>query len=618
MILRVTGGRTLPTEIVQQVVVKTDGVPLFVEELTKTVLESGFLREADGAYELTAPLPPLAIPATLHDSLMARLDRLSTVKTVAQLGATIGRAFAYKVLQAVAPLDEATLQQGLRHLVEAELVYQRGLPPQATYMFKHALIQDAAYQSLLRSTRQQYHLRIAQVLEVQFPETAETQPELLAHHYTEAGIGEQAVMYWQRAGERAGEHSASVEAIQHFTQGLAVLKTLARTPECLQQELLLQNALGPILMATRGWSSPEVEATYARARELCEQVGETPQRFPALMGVSTYYLARGQLRQACELREQLLALAQCQQDSNCLPQAHVALGTILFWRGAFSQACSHLEQGLRLSAQAPSSVLGAAGDELEVNSRRVLALALWVLGYPEQALQRIHEAVTWARQLSHAFSLAFALSGVALIHQHRREARATAEQAEAVIAMAHEHEFPRWGALGAILHGWACAEQGQTVEGIAQLRQGAMEWRSQGQELTRPYQLALLAHAHSHIGEVAEGLHVLTEAFALIDSTEESWCEAELYRLKGDLLLAQSVENHAAAHTCFQQALVVARRQQAKSWELRAAPSLASLWQQQGKRIGAYELLAPIYGWFTEGFDTADLQEAKALLEALT
>jgi predicted ATPase len=336
------------------------------------------------------------------------------------------------------------------------------------------------------------------------------------------------------------------------------------------------------------------------------------------MGVSSYYLARGQLRQACELREQLLTLAQCQQDANCLAQAQVALGTILFWRGAFCQACSHLEQGLHLSEQAPSSALGAAGDALEVNSLRMLALALWILGYPDQALQRSHEAVTWARQLSHAFSLAFALSGVALIHLHRREARATAEQAEALIAMAREHEFPRWGAVGAILHGWACAEQGQTVEGIAQIRQGALVWRSQGQELTRPHHLALLAHAHSHIGEVAEGLHALTEAFALMESTEESWCEAELYRLKGELLRAQSAENYAAAHTCFQQALVVARCQQAKSWELRAAMSLSRLWQQQGKRAEAYALLAPIYGWFTEGFDTADLREAKALLEELS
>jgi predicted ATPase len=361
-----------------------------------------------------------------------------------------------------------------------------------------------------------------------------------------------------------------------------------------------------------------VEATYARARELCEQVGETPQRFPALMGVSTYYMARGQVRQACELREQLLALAQRQQDPDCLPQAHVALGTILFWRGAFSQAYSHLEQGLRFYEQEPSRTLAPAGDDLGVSSRRVMALALWVLGYPEQALQRSHEALTQARQLSHAFSLAFGLSFAAMLHQYRREAYATSEQAEAVIEMAREHGFPRWEALGAILRGWARAEQGQGEEGIAQIRQGVAAWRGQGQELTRPYHLALLAQAHSHIGQVAEGLHILAEALALVDSTEEGWCEAELYRLKGKLLLAQSAEHHAAAETCFQQALAVARHQQAKSLELRAAMSLSRLWQQQGKRQEACRLFAPIYGWFTEGFDTTDLQEAKALLEELS
>lgn len=276
MVGRVVGGKALPPEVVEQIVAKTDGVPLFVEELTKAVLESGLLREGEERYELTGPLPPLAIPATLHDSLMARLDRLATVKDVAQLGATIGRTFAYELLQAVSPLDEVTLQHGLRQLVEAELVYQRRVPPQATYTFKHALIQDAAYQSLLRSTRQQYHQRIAQVLVSQFPETAETQPELLAQHYTEAGLSAQAIPYWQRAGQRASERSAHVEAMAHLTRGLEVLNTLPDTPERTQQELVLQTTLGPALLATKGYAAPEVGQVYARAQELCQQVGETP------------------------------------------------------------------------------------------------------------------------------------------------------------------------------------------------------------------------------------------------------------------------------------------------------------------------------------------------------
>jgi predicted ATPase len=341
MIVRVTGDKALPPEVVEQIVAKTDGVPLFVEELTKMVLESGLLREGEERYELTGPLPPLAIPATLHDSLMARLDRLATVKDVAQLGATIGRTFTYELLQAVSPLDAAVLQQGLRQLVEAELVYQRGLPPQATYTFKHALIQDAAYQSLLRSTRQQYHQRIAQVLEAQFPEMAETQPELLAQHYTAADCTEQAVVYWQQAGQRALERSAYQEAIQHLTHGLTLLSTLPETPARAQQELNLQIALGPALMNTKGQAAPEVERAYARTRELCQQVGDTPQLFPVLWGLWSFHHTGGKLQTARELGEHLLSLSHRIQDSSLRLEAHRALGGTLVYLGEFAAAMEH-------------------------------------------------------------------------------------------------------------------------------------------------------------------------------------------------------------------------------------------------------------------------------------
>jgi predicted ATPase len=294
MISHVAQSKALPTEVVEQVVVKTDGVPLFVEELTRMVLESGLLQEQEERYALTGLLPPLAIPATLHDSLMARLDRLATVKGLAQFGATLGREFSYALLQAVAPWDEGTLQRGLQQLVEAEFLYQQGLPPQATYVFKHALIQDAAYQSLLRSTRQQHHQRIAQVLAARFPETAETQLELLAHHYTEAGLREQALPYWQHAGQRAIQRSAHVEAVNHLTKGLAVLAALPDTAERTQHELVLQTTLGAALMAARGQGAPEVGQAYARARELCRQVGETPQLFPVLFGLWRFYLMRAE------------------------------------------------------------------------------------------------------------------------------------------------------------------------------------------------------------------------------------------------------------------------------------------------------------------------------------
>ena len=329
MVERVTGGKALPPEVVQQIVAKTDGVPLFVEELTKSVLESGVTVGATQA----SPLPPLAIPATLHDALMARLDRLSTVREIAQLGATLGREFSYELLQAVSPLDEGTLQHGLRQLVGAELVYQRGVAPQATYLFKHALIQDTAYQSLLKSTRQPYHRQIAQVLEERFPETVETQPELVAQHYTEAGLIAQALPYWQRAGERATQRSAYVEAVAHLTRGLEVLKALPDTPERTQHELTLQIALGNPLIATKSFGALEVEKVYARALELCRQVGETPQLFEALFGLCAFHIMRAEYQTARQLGEQLLTLAQRLQNPTFLMAAHHILGGILLYLG---------------------------------------------------------------------------------------------------------------------------------------------------------------------------------------------------------------------------------------------------------------------------------------------
>ncbi len=342
---RVAHGKALPAEVVEQVVAKTDGVPLFVEELTKMVLESGLLQEREERYELTGPLPPLAIPATLHDSLMARLDRLATVKGLAQLGATLGREFSYDLLQAVSPWDEGTLQRGLHQLVEAEFLYQQGLPPQATYLFKHALIQDAAYQSLLKSTRQQYHQRIAQVLEERFPETAETQPELLAHHYTRGGphrAGDGLLAAGRPAGHRALGES---EAISHLTTALALLRTLPPTPARTQQELLVQTTLGPALMAIKGQAAPEVEHAYARARELCQQLGETPQLFPVLLGLWRFYLVRGVCQTARELGEQLLRLAQRGHDPAQLLAAHQALAVTLFWQGECALAHTHRSKG---------------------------------------------------------------------------------------------------------------------------------------------------------------------------------------------------------------------------------------------------------------------------------
>jgi class 3 adenylate cyclase/predicted ATPase len=619
LVNRMTDGTTLPQEVLTQIVEKTDGVPLFVEEFTKSLLESGQLEAVDGHYELIGSLSTLAIPVTLQDSLMARLDRLMTGKVIAQLGATIGRQFSYALLQAVSQLDEEMLQHELGRLVEAEIVYQRGVPPQATYIFKHALIQDAAYESLLKSTRQHYHQCIAHVLEEHFPETTVMQPELLAHHCTEAGLIEQAVGYWHKAGQRASERSAHVEGISHLTQGLELLETLPETAERLQRNVNMSIALGVSLSATKGYGAPEVEQTYIRARQLCGRLDDPHQRFSLLRGLWVYYHVCAELQTAHTLGEQLLDFAQQAHNPVMLVVARNALGATLFYLGAVAAAHTHFTQSIALydpKQHRASTFL--YGDDAGVVCRSFDAWALWYLGYPDQGRAQSHEAVTLAQHVAHPFSLSFVLSYAAVFHLFRHEVRAVQERAEAVMKIAQEHGFPSWMAQGAMLCGWTLAQQGQTQEGIAQIEQGLAAYRVTGAELGQPRSLALLAEAYGIMGQPEGGLTALTEALTLVDTTGERWYAPELYRLKGALLLQQSSVNTTEAETCFHQAITIARAQQAKSFELRIATSLARLWQQQGKRQEAYDLLAPVYYWFTEGFDTADLQEAKALLDVLS
>ncbi|MGE0826384.1 MAG: hypothetical protein AB7G75_26715 [Candidatus Binatia bacterium] len=629
MVGKVTRDNALPPEVVQQIVAKTDGVPLFVEELTKSVVE------AVGAHG-HAPLQLLDIPATLQDSLMARLDRLNTAKELAQLGATIGREFSYELLHAVSLADEETLPHGLKQLVEVELLYQRGLPPQATYFFKHALIQDTAYQSLLKSKRQQYHHQIAQVLEQQFSDTKENQPELLAHHYTEAGLTEQAIPYWQQAGERAAQRSANVEAITHLTTALELVKTLSDTPERTQQELLLQITLGGPLMATQGYAAVEVEKVYSRALELCRQVGEVPQLFPVLRGLWNFYGVRGNLQAAYELGEQVLSVAQSVQDPVLLMDAYWSTGLISFYFGQFAAARVPLEQGIALyDSQRHRFQAFLYGHDPGIFCLSYAAWTLWVLGYPDQALKRSHEALDRARELSHPHSQAIVLNHVAWLHHLRREEHSAKEQAEAAVTLSTEHGFAQRVAMGNMLRGWAIAEQGQEEEGIAQIRQGLTAYRATGAELIRPYFLALLAEAYGKAGKAEQGLAALVEAFAQVEQTGECWYKAELHWLKGELTRQSSVQSLESrvteAEECFWKAREIAQKQHAKSLELRVATSLARLWQQQAavpeSRITdhasrtalaeAYRMLSAVYHWFTEGFDTKDLQEAKALLRNL-
>jgi predicted ATPase len=472
---------------------------------------------------------------------------------------------------------------------------------------------------LLRSTRQQYHQRIAQVLEARFPEFCETQPELLAYHYTEADVLAQAIPYWQRAGQRALQRSAHAEAIAHFRKGLALLKIVPDSPARARQELGLLVALGPALMVAKGWGAPEVEPVYARARELSQQVEESPELFPVLWGLWRFYFVRAEYQTARDLAEQCLSLAQRVHDTALLLLAHQVLGATVYYRGEVTLGRVHLEQGLALyDPQEHRPLAVRYGLDLGVWCLSYVAHPLWLLGYPDQALQRSREALTLAQELSHPVSLAAALFYRAITHHLRRESDAVQACAEAAIALASEQGFALYLAVGTAMRGWALSVQGHAEEGMTQLRQGMAALQAMGGvKLDSTRYLGMLAEAHDRMGQAEAGLRLLAEALRVADTTGEHFYKAELCRLKGDLLLAQSSAQGEEAEACFRQALDIARQQQARSWELRAATSLARLWQQQGKRVEARELLAPIYGWFTEGFDTADLREAQALLDAL-
>ena len=619
LITQRAGGKTLPAEVVQHIVAKTDGVPLYVEELTKMLLASALLREEADQYVLTGPLRTVAIPDTLQDALMARLDQLNRAKEVAQLGAVLGREFAYELLQAIAPQDEDTLQAGLAQLVGAELLYQRGRPPRARYLFKHALIQDAAYASLLKSTRQQVHQQIAQVLEARFPALVETQPELVAQHYTAAGCTEQAVVYWQRAGQHASDRSAYLEAISHFTTGIELLTDPARDAGAYPA------GLDPAHRPRRGTADdqragsarggarlhPGTRVVSAGGRDA--RAGPGPVWAVAVLSctVTVAHGARARGNPAAPGATCPRPRARCHRP--LCPWGDV----VLAWRVACCPPAPGGRHRTLHARPAPCSGVPHGPRSGCWPAEPMPLVTLWLLGYPEQALARLHEALALAHELSHPFSLACARCLAAFVSQFRRDVPAVHEQAEAAVALSTEQGFPHWAAMGTSLRGWALAMQGQGEEGMAQVRQGIAAWRATGAALFVPYFCTLLADVCAHLGHTEDGLQALAEAHTLVEQHEERWWEAEVCRLRGVLLLRQTGTPQAEAEAWLQRALDVARRQEAKSLELRAAMSLSRLWQQQGKRAEAHALLAPIYGWFTEGFDTADLQEAKALLDAL-
>jgi len=619
MVEQLTGGKALPAEVLAQVLARTDGVPLFVEELTKVVLESGLLAEESDRYVLIGPLPPLAIPATLHDSLMARLDRFAPVKQVAQIAACIGREFSYDLVSMTAPLSEDTLQDALKGLCASELVFCRGTPPNATYRFKHALVHEVAYRSLLRSRRQQLHARIAAALEERFPQTAETHPELIGHHYAEAGLRDQAAVYFQRAGARALERSTYLEAISHLARGLELLEASPDTTERFQRELELQLALGSALMATRGYAAPEVEQAYVRARALCSHIGHTPQLFPVLHGLYRIYHVRGDLKAAQEVGENLTKLAQSLGDQALLVEAHRALGVPLLWLGEVALARAKLEEGTALyDAKLLRSHAYTYGIDPGVVCLSYAALAWWFLGFANHARDRSQRALALAEELSHPHSRALALVWAAWLRQFLRDTHSTEELAQAAVRLCGEHGYPLWRPMGAILHSWALIENGRKPEEcIVQMRQGLTDLRATGAGLWQPCFLALIAEACNKVNRIDEGLTVLDQALGIVRERAERFYEAELHRLRGELLLRCNPTDISASETCFQTAIAIARDQQAMSLKLRAATSLARLWAERGERRQAHDLLAGTYGWFTEGLDTLDLREAQALLSEL-
>jgi len=504
--------------------------------------------------------------------------------------------------------------------------------PEPDYIFKHALTQEVAYGTVLQERRKAIHERTAQAIETLYRATLDEHYSELAYHYTRSGKTEKAVEYLHLAGHQAVQRSAYVEAITHLTTALELLTTLPDTRERAQHELTLHVTLGYPLLVTRNVASPEVKATYTRARELCQQVGETRQLFPVLYGLWTFHLVRGELLTARELGEQLLGLAQREQDQALLMEAYWALGVSLFYLGEFGAAQAYLEQGMTLyDAQRHRSHMFLYGIEPGVYGLSYAALVLWHLGYPDQALQKSEAARTLAQELSHPFSVAAARVFAAMSYQLRRERALTQEWAEAGITLAREHGFPAWLGPGSVLQGWALAEQGQSEEGITQIRQGLATYQAAGAGILQSYYLVLLAEAYGKAGRAEEGLAALAEALTVVDNTGERFYEAELYRLRGELTLAQSrvqrlassVQNpqsafcnpQSEAEAHFLKAIEIAQRQQAKSLELRAVMSLSRLWQQQGKKKEAHALLVEVYNWFTEGFDTKDLQEAKALLD---
>ena len=619
LVERVTGGKTLPKEVMDQILAHTDGVPLFIEELTKMVLEGGLLQERDGHYVLGRPLPPLAIPTTLQASLMARLDRLSLVREVAQIGAVAGRDFHYELLNAVAGLPKERLDEALDQLVRSELVFRRGEIPNAVYTFKHALVRDAAYTGLLKSRRAQMHGAIANVLEQQFPEIVQTQPETLAHHLTEAGLTEKAIGYWLQAGKNAALRSANLEAIAHLQRGIEVTAHLPAGEGKDRSELDLQLVLGPCLSATHGPAASNALATFARARELCERLGQPPEYLQVMFWLATASVVRGELPQALEAIAGLPSAAEARGNQPALLNGIRGQGMILMFMGRIVEAREALERAVELfsvTQEADRMAARAAGQDAGVSILVLMAWVFWILGEVDEAVLRMAAALERADAVNHAHTHAYAWYYASVLHALRGEPAIAQGYAERCLAISEQHGFRHWLGLSRAIRDICPAMLDASAGRLDEVKTSLEEYQRAGYQLGLTAQFVLLCPALLLRNQPEAALELIDRGLSIVSHNSERFFEAELYRLKARALLMRGAAD-IEAESLLDQALRTARSQQARSLELRAATDLARLWMNQDKRTEARNVLSSIYRRFSEGFDTRDLKEAKAVLDAL-
>lgn len=617
LVRHLAGGHQLPEDVMHHIIGKTDGVPLFVEELTKVLLDSEMLELRDGEYLLRGSLQSVVVPETLQDSLMARLDQLNAAKELAQLGAVLGREFSYSLIMAISPLDANKTKSGLTQLVDAELLYIRGRPPKATYFFKHALIQDAAYISLLRSKRQRVHHKVAKLLVHEFSETVRNQPELIAHHYTESGAYEDALQYWLMAGQYARQRSAHAEAIAHLHKGLNIIDNLPEEPTRKHHELTFLTTLGPSLIALKGYASPDVRNVYKRARELYTETDESDIIFPVLWGLLGNYIVRAEHHSAYDVGQEFHRLAIKKGDPVYL-SAGLALGMPLFCLARFTEARRYLEQGLtHYSIDRHQDYVRMFGADLGVFNRAFCAQTVWQLGYAEQANQYIREAVEIATECEHPFSLAIIHSYAAMTFQWQRDIPACRKHAEQAIELTSEQEFAYYLGWATVLRGWTTAVADHPDQGVDEIHHGLEIIGATNSKRSRPYYLALLAEAYVEAGLIDNACETVQKALSEATEMPEIWWLAELQRLEGEFLLKTSADNAQKARECYAQSIATARQLKARFQELRTTISLARLLADQDQTGEAKILLRQVCDWFSEGLNTPDMKVAKAMLDTL-